>query len=264
MELVADSPTRCLKTALSALTLGILFFVGAGPARGSTCSERVQGRIAWDDRGSTRWSPANVERLCAGAEDSAEPALCFQQVMHGGVDPGGGGRWTWQEVLSLCAGTLDHRATVRCFEERRRGGLARAQAVESCRWDQGSGSGLTVLIQPKLDGKLAREVLTRKAGGSPVFEADLNDGPQSLRGFVDLHTHPMNHLAFGGKLFHGGPDAGVLMPAKMIGCGQSEPRRARTVAEALGTDNATHGAWGLDNDCGNELRRQVVTQMEEG
>jgi hypothetical protein len=30
----------------------------------------------------------------------------------------------------------------------------------------------------------------------------------ALWGWVDLHTHPMSNLAFGGKLFHGGVDVG--------------------------------------------------------
>jgi len=33
-----------------------------------------------------------------------------------------------------------------------------------------------------------------------------------LAGWVDLHTHPMSNLAFGGLIFHGGPDVGSLLP----------------------------------------------------
>ena len=39
------------------------------------------------------------------------------------------------------------------------------------------------------------------------------EGPLPLNGWADLHTHPMSHLAFGGKLFHGAPDVGSLLPA---------------------------------------------------
>ncbi len=36
--------------------------------------------------------------------------------------------------------------------------------------------------------------------------------PPPLAGWVDLHTHPMSNLAFGGLIFHGGPDVGAVLP----------------------------------------------------
>lgn len=107
------------------------------PVIAATCEESVQGRIAWDDRGSTHWSPANIRTLCAGAEDSVEPAGCFRTVMHGGIDTGG--KVNWREVVALCAGTLDHLATVECFSERIGAGLSRAEAIDACSWDTASG-----------------------------------------------------------------------------------------------------------------------------
>ncbi len=98
------------------------------------CAEVVQGRIAWDYRGSTRWSPTNVERLCAGAESSVDPARCFQIVMHSGVSHGEGTQWGWQDAIELCKGTLDHRATLGCFSDRIRSGLSKVAATDACRW----------------------------------------------------------------------------------------------------------------------------------
>lgn len=265
----ADAWARRARLLAPGLALGLALLAGSAPAAASTCAEQVQGRIAWDYRGSKQWNPANVQRLCQGAEDSAEPARCFQQVMHGGVDHGAGTTWSWQDASRLCAGSRDHGATVSCFRSRVGSGLSRAQAIDACRWDQGpstpsgSASGFDVLVTTEIPiGEEYRRIAV--PAKSPIFQADLNEGPQTLRGFVDLHTHPMNHLAFGGKVFHGAPGVGVLMPAKTIDCDQGEPRRARSVAEALGSDNTTHGGWGLDNGCGNELRRQVINQMEEG
>src|SRR4051794_5060070 len=58
--------------------------------------------------------------------------------------------------------------------------------------------------------------LARPSSAAPPpapFFTKLNHGPTNLRGYVDLHAHLMNHLAFGGHLLHGAPDVDVLMPA---------------------------------------------------
>ncbi len=84
--------------------------------------------------------------------------------------------------------------------------------------------------------------------------------PDSLRGFADLHAHPMVNLGFGGKLVHGGLDVGSLLPT------DSKCRnkvRATSIAEALGTDNSTHGGWGVDNPCGDDLRVAVIDSFQE-
>jgi microsomal dipeptidase-like Zn-dependent dipeptidase len=84
--------------------------------------------------------------------------------------------------------------------------------------------------------------------------------PNSLRGFADLHVHPMVNLGFGGKLVHGGVDVGALLPADS----KCRPRiRATSIKEALGTDNSTHGGWGLDNGCGDDLRKAVIDAFQE-
>jgi hypothetical protein len=38
-------------------------------------------------------------------------------------------------------------------------------------------------------------------------------GTGRLKGFVDLHTHPLSNIGFGEKLFYGGVDIGSLLPA---------------------------------------------------
>lgn len=106
------------------------------------------------------------------------------------------------------------------------------------------------------------------APASPLFSSKLNDGKATLRGFVDLHTHPMSHLGFGGHVVHGAPDVGVLMPAGQIwrdnDCNQS-PERAKSQAQALGSCYAAHAGkdW-IKNKCGNDIRRLVLDGMEDG
>lgn len=105
------------------------------PEQGDTgsCSDAVQGQIAWNYQGDTRWGRANVERLCEGAEDSTAPARCFDTAMHGGIDVGDGStRWRWQDALALCRGTRDADATVGCFRERVGGGASQQQAIKAC------------------------------------------------------------------------------------------------------------------------------------
>jgi microsomal dipeptidase-like Zn-dependent dipeptidase len=85
--------------------------------------------------------------------------------------------------------------------------------------------------------------------------------PNSLRGFADLHTHPMVNLALGGKLVHGGPDVGSLLPTDSK-C--QNKVRAKSIAQALGTDNSTHGGWGaFDNTCGDDIRKAVIDNFQE-
>jgi hypothetical protein len=100
------------------------------------CAEAVQGEIAWDYSGSTRWAATNVERLCSGAEDSDQPARCFDRVMHDGIDWGGGTRWRWKNALNLCRGTLDADATINCFERKIARGVSWQKAIPQCQWDR--------------------------------------------------------------------------------------------------------------------------------
>ena len=100
-------------------------------------------------------------------------------------------------------------------------------------------------------------------------------GPQPagpLRGFVDLHTHPLANLGFGGKLFYGGPDAGSLLPADPD-CNRDV--RAANMQQALGHDGSTHGSFGVggpfssgglgvQNSCGDALREQVIHGVQKG
>lgn len=79
-----------------------------------------------------------------------------------------------------------------------------------------------------------------------------------LPGYVDLHAHPMSHLGFGRKAMHGAPDVGILMPAGSRNCNAKE-FRARSMEEALGNCNSTHGGWGTDNTCGDYLRAAVIS-----
>jgi microsomal dipeptidase-like Zn-dependent dipeptidase len=80
-----------------------------------------------------------------------------------------------------------------------------------------------------------------------------------LKGFVDLHTHPLSNLAFGGKLIYGGVDVGSLLPADP-NCNHNV--HATSMQQALGHDNSTHGGWGTDNGCGDDIREKVIHALQ--
>jgi microsomal dipeptidase-like Zn-dependent dipeptidase len=85
-----------------------------------------------------------------------------------------------------------------------------------------------------------------------------------LWGWADLHTHPMSNLAFGGKLFHGGPDVGSLLPAVQM---SYDPKcrpdvRAISIDEALSDDAPTHGDP-IQSKCGDFVRNGLVQALEE-
>jgi hypothetical protein len=42
------------------------------------CFDAVQGKVAWNQSGSTSWSPSNVQRLCKGTTNPARTIACFQ------------------------------------------------------------------------------------------------------------------------------------------------------------------------------------------
>jgi hypothetical protein len=96
------------------------------------------------------------------------------------------------------------------------------------------------------------------------------NGPEPLWGWADLHTHPMSNLAFGGKIFHGGPDVGSLLPA--VDVPKEGPdldhlpvclpdHRAASIDQALGSDSPTHGDRSQSR-CGHPIRKSAIWVME--
>ncbi len=82
----------------------------------------------------------------------------------------------------------------------------------------------------------------------------------TLRGWVDLHTHPMIHLAFGGKLVHGGVDEKSRLPTN-VRC--QDWQEAGSVANALSDDRPSHGGWDLFSfPCGDEIRKNIIGGLQ--
>ena len=111
--------------------------------------------------------------------------------------------------------------------------------------------------------KLSTTTFTAPSTSRPIRAPAQKTPP--LWGWVDMHTHPMSHLAFGGKLFHGAPDIGSLLPAVQM---PSDPAcrfdaRARSLEEALSDDAPTHGDP-FQSKCGDAFRKSVIWAAEGG
>ncbi|HVT17416.1 MAG TPA: hypothetical protein VHQ90_14700 [Thermoanaerobaculia bacterium] len=122
---------RNFSTGLFAALCVTALAARASFAQGS-CQDAVQGKIAWDYKGSTTWNPANVERLCSGAT-SDQPARCFDRALHGGIEWGGGTQWQWTNAIDLCAATADADATIRCFQSSIRQAQGWQTAIAACK-----------------------------------------------------------------------------------------------------------------------------------
>jgi hypothetical protein len=99
---------------------------------GDVCYAAIQGRIAWDYEGNRYWQEANMAELCAGNENSVEPARCFQRVMHEGIDWGGGTRWEWTNAIALCQGARRANRRIDCFVELVDEGYDWEPAIQEC------------------------------------------------------------------------------------------------------------------------------------
>lgn len=103
--------------------------------------------------------------------------------------------------------------------------------------------------------------LTKVAPAPERITSPIGAHPPRFKGFVDLHAHPLSYLGFGGKLIHGGLDIGSYLPADSL-C--VHDTIAKSMQQALGPDNPTHGGWGaLDNPCGDTMRRILITKLEK-
>jgi hypothetical protein len=187
---------------------------GGGEILGSTCAVAIQGRIAWDYQGTTRWNPSNLKRLCGGAEDSLAPGMCFQRVMHGGVNWGRGTIWEWENALSLCASTRNAEATVSCFEAEIRRHRSWQQSIATC---NASGSS-DAPINPPVRVRNMLDILVPPAAMVTVAERNLNEALPS--GGVSAVSRPQVRAQI---------DRSVLLSGKTEAASVKLPRAADVI-----------------------------------
>lgn len=165
MGYAAGDTNRAVSTSKPVVTAQPASSIAQGdrpPTASGACATEIQGKIAWDYKGSTDWAPANIKRLCKGAEGSVEPARCFQRVMHGGIDWGGGTRWEWKNAIDLCEGSQDAAKTIRCFRNEIKRGRTWRSAISWCEKTaaarpEGPGPGVSTLpTKPALESELSQ------------------------------------------------------------------------------------------------------------
>ncbi len=64
------------------------------------------------------------------------------------------------------------------------------------------------------------------------------------QGFVDLHTHPLSNLGFGGFVLFGGVDDQSLVAANAANC--DAPVTGKTITDVLSDEQPIHGGINLD------------------
>jgi hypothetical protein len=112
------------------------------------------------------------------------------------------------------------------------------------------------VLLPKTNVQMARPTIPITLQPGQIVQ------PAPLKGFVDLHTHPLANLGFGGKLIYGGVDVGALLPADPD-CHANV--RAGSEQQALGHDKSTHGGHDFfSNPCGDELRKAMIHGLQTG
>lgn len=104
----------------------------SSPMKSASCAQAAQGKVAWDYKGNKTWPPADIERLCKGAEQSDQPARCFKKVMHGGISWGGGTQWNWRNAIDLCEGSSNAESTLSCFTSAVKKGSTWQEAIKAC------------------------------------------------------------------------------------------------------------------------------------
>jgi microsomal dipeptidase-like Zn-dependent dipeptidase len=231
-----------------------------------------------------------VTRQRAGAASVQFPLASTNQGMYdSGLTPGTPYSWTVRAIQPDGSEGSANVSFTTPPAENPLGFIARqtGDATVKLWWQPVVGASYYVLFGPgtqgglKVDTSLIAHTLTGIPAGAQewLLASYYDPGPVStpaanfsrvqvavksylLSGWVDLHTHPMVNLAFGGKLIHGGPDEGALLPADNA-C--SKGVRATSIAQALGDDRPSHGGWNLVTfPCGDDLRKLLIHEFQSG
>jgi hypothetical protein len=162
-----------------------------GPtAEEDQCASLVQGRIAWNDDGSTRWDTTWLNRLCRGTTRPAQPGLCFSSIREIPLEQGAAIQGDWKDAVALCAGTENAQSRIDCYRKGVERGLHFRDAIEQCN------------PPPIIAGRTACERLVQ---GNIAWNAagDTSWTPRRLDLLCEDTTRPTQPLLCFDRLFHG-------------------------------------------------------------
>jgi len=142
------------------------------PSIEKACMAGVQGKIAWDYKGSKKWGAKNLKALCAGTLNAKAPSKCFHTVMHRNISWGGGTQWDWKNALNLCAGTNNAMATVFCFQGGLKLGQTWQQAIKVCKAPKLAGKSYNQNNQPAVVNPGAGSSTINSEGNVVITDSD--------------------------------------------------------------------------------------------
>ncbi len=162
------------------------------------CASYVQGRIAWNDDGNTRWDASWLNRLCEGTARPVQPGLCFSGIREVPLEQGAAIQEDWKDAVALCAGTENAQARIDCYREGVGRGLHFRDAIEQCN------------PPPMIAGRTACERLVQ---GNIAWNraGDTAWTPRRLDLLCEDTSRPTQPLLCFDRLFHGsGPWDGII------------------------------------------------------
>ncbi len=191
------------------------------------CAGYVQGHIAWNDDGNTRWDPSWIDRLCSGTTRPAQPGLCFSSIREIPLERGAAIQSDWKDAVALCAGTENAQARIECYRDGVTRGLHFRDAIEQCN------------PPPEIAGRTACERLVQNniAWNS---DGDTTWTPRRLDLLCQDTTRPTQPLLCFDRLFHGnGPwnaiiDGNWRRAAQLCAGTNSVKQTTQCVATELG------------------------------
>ncbi len=198
-------------TALTAALAGVLIGAGSvyltlatdwdGPSEEeNACASYIQGTIAWDDEGSTRWDASWLRRMCEGTTRPAQPGLCFDGVFNVPLEAGREIQEDWKDAVALCAGTSNAQERISCYQRKVADGLHFRDAIEAC-------NPPPVIAGRNACERLVQDNIAVNRSGDP--QAGATDGgdttwtPRQLDLLCAETTRPSQPLLCFDRLFHG-------------------------------------------------------------
>ncbi len=134
-------------------------------------------------------------------------------------------------------------------------------------WRLGGYSAIVVDNPPEIDCPISlavNESFDLTCGTFTPLTPYMSSTSGELRGWVDMHAHPMSHLGLGGKMIHGTPDVGALMHSGTRSCDILSPTRADGLSDVLTHCGPTHMWWEPGfRECGDILRYALVKVLEK-
>lgn len=157
------------------------------------CADYIQGRIAWNDDGNTRWTESSLKDLCQGTERPVQPGLCFSNIRNIPLERGTEVQQDWKNAVALCTGTNDAQDRISCYREETANNRHFRDAIETCATSEPIAIAGRTSCERLVQGNIAWN------GNN-----NTNWSPQRLGALCGETDNPTQPLLCFDRLFHGG------------------------------------------------------------